>query len=263
MKLTDAHVLITGASRGIGQALAGQFAEAGSRVTLVARSADRIDELAGELGGAAVPADLTDPAALSGLIARVEEEHGPLDVLVNNAGRLPIGAIMDLDQADVDATVRLNLPAPIELCRQALPGMIERGRGHVANISSTAGVGCWPGIAAYCGTKAGLTHFTAGLRADLRGLPIGTTVVEVHVVPTRMGEQLLEYGPAAASDRRMRRLGILPHVTLEKLARHTVKAVANNRRHLRLPRRAAFIAGLSEAPRRSTEWMIAGVPARE
>lgn len=232
-------------------------------MTLVARSADRIEALAGELGGAAVAADLTDLDQLSGLIARVESEQGPLDVLVSNAGFMRVAALMDTDVEDADRTVRLNLLALIELCRQALPGMIERGRGHVVNISSTAGVGCWPGIATYCATKAGLTQFTAGLRADLKGLPVGTTLVEVHIVPTELGDELAEYGPTAAADRRMRRVGVLTHVDLERLVQATVKAVAKDRRHLRRPRRASLIATISEAPRRSTEWIIAGVPPRE
>ncbi len=145
MKLTGAHVLITGASRGIGEGLAREFAAAGSRVTLVARSA-RIESLAGELGGVALRADLTDPDQLSGLVAGAEAQQGPVDVLVNNAGLVRVGALMDMEWADVADTVRPDLLAPIELCRQALPGMIERGRGHVVNISSTAGPIIWQPI---------------------------------------------------------------------------------------------------------------------
>ena len=85
-------------------------------------------------------------------------------------------------------------------------------------------------------------------------------LVEVHIVPTELGDELAEYGPTAAADRRM---GVLTHVDLVQLAQATVKAVAKDRRHLRRPRRASLIATISAAPRRSTEWIIAGVPPRE
>src|SRR5688572_25900259 len=137
MRLSGSHVLITGASRGIGACLARQAAERGAVVTLVARSADALGKLAADTGGHALPSDLTDRTALRGLITRAEQQAGaPVDVLVNNAGFDAARSMLELSEDDVADIVALNLHAPIELSRQAMPGMVARGRGHVVNVSS-------------------------------------------------------------------------------------------------------------------------------
>src|SRR5437764_4636305 len=125
MELAGRRVLITGASRGIGRALAEQFAGAGARVALVARSEAPLKELADRLGGTAHPCDLGDPDQLTGFIDRVEAEGGPIDVLVNNAGVDKAGFIQELSAADVETLFRLNVIAPVELCRQVIPRMLE------------------------------------------------------------------------------------------------------------------------------------------
>ena len=262
MDLTDAHVLVTGASRGIGAGLAREFRAKGARVTLVARSAGPLEELAAELGGTAVTADLIDAAAREGLIARVEAEAGPVDVLVNNAGIDATGALTAAAPEDLTRLVTLNLLTPMELSRQALPGMIERGRGHVLMMSSLAGTAALPGMAAYASSKSALTHFTAGLRAELRGLPVGTTVVEVGLVPTEMKDDVLDYAPTAAAFRRFYRLGLLTDTSLERVCRASVSAVESGKRHVRYPRRARGFAALAETPRRMTEVILSGVPPR-
>ncbi len=262
MDLAGAHVLVTGASRGIGAGLARAFAEAGARVTGVARDAEAVAALAAETGGTSLAADLLDRDALRGLVARAEEAAGPVDVLVNNAGVDLTGAFTDLGADDLERLVSLDLLAPMELTRQALPGMIERGRGHVVNVASLAGVAVFPGLVAYSACKAGLTHFTAGLRADLRGLPIGTTVVEVGLVPTDMGESVVGYGPTASSFKRFERLGLLADTPVDRLSAATVDAVRKDRRHVRLPKRATGFAMLTEAPRRLTEMTLSGVRHR-
>ncbi|MGQ0615863.1 MAG: SDR family oxidoreductase [Acidimicrobiia bacterium] len=256
-------MLITGASRGIGEALARRFAAAGAVVALVARSADAIEALAAELGGTAHPADLADGAQVATLVNRVEDVAGPVDVLVNNAGFLSAMALGDASPDDVERMVRVNLTTPIELCRQALPRMLRRGRGHVVNISSMAGCSVFPGLATYSATKSGLTHFTAGLRADLRGLPVRTTVVEIGPVPTSLLRGSEAYRPTAASFRRFRRLGLLVEVPPEKVADRVVDAVVKDHRHVRLPRRAATAPALAELPRRMTEVLLTGVRGQE
>ncbi|WP_217922787.1 SDR family oxidoreductase [Miltoncostaea oceani] len=262
MEIDGAHVLVTGASRGIGAGLARAFATAGGRVTVVARTATAVEELAAETGGTALVADLADAAGRAGLIARVEEAAGPVDVLVNNAGIDVTGTLDDMDPADLERLVAINVLAPMELTRQVLPGMIDRGRGHVVNMSSLAGTAVLPGMVAYAASKSALTHFTAGLRADLRGLPVGTTVVEVGLVPTDMRASVVAHPPTAAAFRRFYRLGLLTDTPLDRLCAHTVRAVADDRRHVRLPRRAWAFAALAEAPRRITELTITGVRAR-
>src|SRR5690348_14065671 len=139
MELAGRRVLITGASRGIGQALAEQFASAGARVALVARSEGPLKDLADRLGGTAHPADLGDPDQLANLIERVEADGGPIDVLVNNAGIDRAAFFTHVSAADVEALYRLNLIAPVELTRQAVPRMLDRGRGHVVMMSSMSG----------------------------------------------------------------------------------------------------------------------------
>ena len=263
MELTGSHVLVTGASRGLGAGLARAFAAAGARVSLVARSADAIAALAEELDGVAVAADLLDPAQVAGLIERVEEAAGaPVDVLVNNAGIDLTQGLGDFDHGELSRITELNLVVPMELSRQAIPGMVERGRGHIVNVSSMAGTAVLPGMGPYAATKAALTQFTAALRAELRGLPGGTTVSEVGLVPTDMRDSVRGYEPTAASFRRLYRLQLLPDTPADRLCAATVSAVRGGRRHVRLPRRAALFSMLAEAPRRMTEWTLAGVKPR-
>jgi len=262
MDLSGSRVLVTGASRGIGSALAERFAAAGARVALVARSADSLTDLAGRLGGAAYPADLTDPEQVRDLVATIEADGGPVDVLVNNAGAELTGHLLDHDPIALDRLYRLNLLTPVELSRQVLPGMLERRRGHIVSVSSLAGAVAFPGMAAYSSSKAGLSHFTAGLRADLRGTPIGTTVVEMGPVRTSMMDRAIDYPPTRRSFERMFRLGLLVELTPGTVAAATVAAVQTGRRHVRLPRRAALSAALPEVPRRAAELLLTGISPR-
>jgi uncharacterized protein len=263
MELRGRRVLITGASRGIGDALARRFAGAGARVALVARSADVIEKRAADLGGTAHPADLADPAQVATLISRVEDEAGPVDVLVNNAGVAPTsGAVQDWTREEVEQIFRVNLIAPVELCRQVIPGMLHRGHGHIVNVSSLAGVAVFPGLAAYASTKAALTQFTAGLRADMKKLPIGTTIVELGPIPTEMLDSTDEYKPVADSFKRFYRLQLLVDVSKETVAADVVNAVEQGRRHVRHPKRAVLFPLLAEAPRRIGELILTGVKPR-
>src|SRR5262249_43989198 len=178
VELRDALVLVTGASRGIGLATAEAFAARGARLVLVARDTPALQEAAARLGATALPADLADPAALDGLVAKA----GDVDVLVNNAGIDVSKPLWEHTAEDIQRLMQINLVTPIELTRQALPGMVQRRRGHIANVSSLAGVVSLPGFASYGASKAGLTHFTASLAADLRGTGVGVTVVEAGPV---------------------------------------------------------------------------------
>jgi short-subunit dehydrogenase len=259
VELNGKRVLVTGASRGIGEMLSRRFAKAGCTVALVARSADAIEKLAADLGGTAHPADLGDRKQVATLINRIEDEAGPIDVLVNNAGIDITGAFWDHSADDVQRIVQINLLAPMELCRQVIPRMLHRGRGHIVNISSMASVGLYPGLAAYSTTKAGLSHFTAGLRADLHGLPVKTTVVEMAGVPTEMLDHVADYQPTSASFERGYRLHLVTDTPVDTIADATVEAVQKERRHVRYPKRAALLPMLSEAPRRITELMLTGV----
>lgn len=264
MDLDGAHVLVTGGSRGIGAQLAADFHAAGTRVTIVGRTDADLREVAAPLDATVIVADLSDPERRRDLISDVERASGPVDVLVNNAGWEAVGALAAISPEDLEAIYGLNAIAPAALCRQVLPGMIDRRRGHIVNISSLAGCGVLPGIGLYSATKASVSHLTASLRAELRGLPIGTTLVEVGLVtPTSMADRALEYPPTEQAFRRFYRLGLLTDTRLAALSGAVVAAVAGNRRHVRRPRRAWMFSALPEAPRRMTEWILAGVTPRE
>jgi len=264
MDLNGAHVLITGASRGIGAALADAFAARGARLTLAARTLGQLQEVAERTGGTAVQADLADPEVVAGFIGRVEEAGGPVDVLVNNAGIDLTGAFVDLSSEDLERMIRLNTITVADLTRQALPGMAARGRGHVVQMSSLAGCGVFPGMAVYAGTKAFLTHMSNGIRMEMRGLGVGVTIVEPGLVTsTDVRESVLSYGPTAACFKRFYRLGALTDTDVLTVAARTVRAVERGGRNVRMPRRAFLFPWFNNAPRRIVELMVAGVPPRD
>lgn len=262
MRITGAHVLLTGATGTIGAGLARRLADGGARVTLLARSTGPLQGLAHATGGAALPADLCDPASLHGLVDRVEAAHGPVDILVNNAGGDTTGFLTDLTAGDLRHTIDLNLTAPLELCRQVMPGMLARGNGHLVNISSMAGVATVPGLALYGGTKAGLTHATSGLRADLRGSQVGTLAVEIGPVASEMMDRISRHGPTEASFRRLVRARLLTILDPDLVAHRIVTALEQGHPHLRLPRRAAPLAAVTGAPRALARIVLSGIPAR-
>src|SRR5579862_1293118 len=208
MEVSGARVLVTGASRGIGECTARKFAEAGARVALVARSEEPLAKLAAELGGDAYPTDLADPTAVAGLFDRIETD-GPVDVVVNNAAIDLAARFVDTDPAAIETLFRVNLLAPAELCRQALERMVERRRGHIVNVSSLAGVAAVPGLAAYSASKAGLSQLTAALRAEIKGTGVGTTLVELGPVVTPMLDSAHSYGLTSRSFKRGGALGLL------------------------------------------------------
>lgn len=258
MNLRGAHVLVTGASRGIGADLARRFATRGATVSLVARSREPLEALAAELAGRAFPADLADADEVDSLIARVEGVAGPVDVLVNNAGVGTTDHLIATDPADIRQVVRVNLEATIVLTRQVLPGMLERGRGHVVVLSSLAGTAGFPGFSVYGATKAGLTNFAASLRLELAGTPVHTTLVAPGPVATDMWDQVEGSDDMAPLLRRFRRLHLLPSIDPDALAAKVVAGVEADRRHVCPGRRLAAMHLLHGAPARMTELLLKG-----
>ena len=179
MKLDQAHVLVTGASRGLGRRIAAAVAGEGARVTITARSKDELEMLRQEIGPPtmAVPADVADADQRESLLRQAEAEHGPVDVLVNNAGVEYASAYAVQAPEEILQTIEVNLTAPLLLTREVLAGMIERRRGHVVNVASLAGLSATPFEAAYSASKFGLVGFTQALRAELRGTGVGCSVV--------------------------------------------------------------------------------------
>jgi len=258
VNLQGKRVVVTGASRGIGADLARRFVFAGARVALVARSAEAIAQLATDLDGHAYPCDLADRGARDALIPRIEAD-GPIDVLVNNAGLLDTVAFASMDPASIDALIDVNLHAPMELTRAALPAMLARGSGRIVDISSMAGSSCTPGIAVYSATKAGLSHFNACLRAELTGTGVTAMIVELGQLDNEMGNSLDEHGPTHRSLERLRKLHLVAHLSAERAARAIVRAVERDATYLRMPKRAAAFPVISTLPRQVGRVLLAGV----
>lgn len=259
MKLDGAHVLITGASRGIGAAMAPVFADAGCSLSLAARSVADLETVAAPIGGSIFETDLTKEEQTDGLIDRVEAEAGPIDVLVCNAGVELTDHIHKADPDDLRRLTRLNLEAPMVLTRKVLPGMLSRGRGHLAYTSSVAATGGFPGLAAYGASKAGLTNFVAAARLELRDSGIATTLISPGPIDTDMWDNVESSADLRPVVRRLQRLQLIPTKSPEKLARRVVAAVAADRRHVRTPRRLSTNYWLREAPGRLTEAVLTGV----
>jgi short-subunit dehydrogenase len=258
MKVDGARIVITGGSRGIGAAMAALCAARGARVALVARSQRPLEKLAADLGGDAYPADLSDRSTIDPLIRRIEAD-GPIDVLVNNAGLDLTGALTELPVDDVAQLIAVNMLAPILLSRAVLPGMLERGRGHILNVSSLAGSNLVPGLLPYSTSKAGLNHFTAGLRAELKATPITTTLAEIGPVESTMMDSLRSHEPTRRAVERFEQLYLAVDLDINDVAAALVSAIESERRHVRMPKRDILFPLLTEAPRRMSEWRLAGV----
>lgn len=258
MELSGRHVVVTGASRGIGRSMATAFAEAGARVSVVARNADQLAGLATEIDGTSFPADLLDTEVVDGLIDRIEATAGPIDVLVNNAGLVHTKFLVNQSIDEVRSVARLNLETPMVLTRHLLPRMMERDQGHLVYTSSLAGTAGFPGLSVYCGTKAGLFNFVAALRLELRGTSIGTTVVAPGPIDTQMADQL--DGPDTAPTlKRLRMLQLVPTKEPDWLAAQTVAAVQSGKANVRSPKRLASNFWLTSAPSQISALVLKGV----
>jgi short-subunit dehydrogenase len=173
VSVLSGSVLVTGASGGIGQAIARALAPRGASLVLTGRRLDLLEGLADELGARAIACDLSDRADLDRLISQV----GDVDVLIANAALPGSGVLTDLSQEHIDRLLEVNLRAPVRLARALAPGMIARRRGHLVFMSSLAGKATSPASSLYSATKFGLRGFALGLRADLRAYDVGVSTV--------------------------------------------------------------------------------------
>lgn len=173
MKIAGARALITGASGGIGLAIAEELANAGAAVVLTGRRSGELESIAARTGGRVIVADLAEPGGAASLAAAA----GPVDLLVANAGVPASGRLEAYEPGEIDRVLQVNLGAPILLARALVPGMIERGCGHVVLVSSLAGLAATAEASLYAATKFGLRGFGLGLRQDLAGTGVGVSVV--------------------------------------------------------------------------------------
>lgn len=184
-------ILITGASSGIGEGCARKFASQGARLILNSRSADKLTALAEELKEKydaecyVMPFDVCDRDSAAAALNALPQEWKSIDVLVNNAG-LAIGVDKEyegnLDEWDV--VIDTNVKALLSMTRLVVPGMVERGRGHIINIGSIAGDAAYPGGSVYCATKAAVKALSDGLRIDLVDTPLRVTNIKPGLVET-------------------------------------------------------------------------------
>jgi short-subunit dehydrogenase len=212
--LRGRRLLVTGASSGIGRAFAIQAARAGADQILVARREEELEQVAAECeaaGGRARirVADLASVDACRRLAAAVLAEDGPVDVLVNNAGRSIRRAVVDLKAEDVERLIAVNYVGPMTLTLGLLPGMLERGRGHVVQVSTIGVQTGAPNFAAYVAAKAAADHFVRTLRLELGGRGIDVTTIQVPLVRTAMlaPTRIYEAFPALGVERAARRIG--------------------------------------------------------
>ncbi len=173
MSIVRGSVLVTGATGGLGDAIARAFSAQGATLVLTGRRVEALESLARELGARAIACDLSDRHELD----RVIGEVGEVDVLVANAAVPASGRLSELTEEQIDRMLEVNLRAPVALARGFAPGMMSRRRGHIVFISSQSGKAAQPASSVYSATKFGLRGFALGLRADLRPHGVGVSVV--------------------------------------------------------------------------------------
>lgn len=176
MELAGRTALLTGATGGLGRAIAVALAERGASVALSARKAEALETLASELPGEGhrvLPSDLAEPGAAEKLVA----EAGRVEVLIANAGLPAAGLLSDFSPEQVARALRVNLEAPMLMARALIPAMVEDGSGHLVFVSSLSGKAASPRSSIYNATKFGLRGFALGLRADLAPKGVGVSLV--------------------------------------------------------------------------------------
>ena len=194
--LSDHVAIVTGASSGIGEATARLLAQKGATVVLAARRQERLNELKAEIegeGGAAtvVATDVTDRQAVQALADAALDAHGRIDVLVNNAGVMPLTFLHNMRTDDWYQTVDVNLYGVLHAVEAVLPTMMEQKRGHVVNVSSTAGRRVYPGGAVYSATKYAVRALSEGMRQELGpSHGIRVTCIEPGAVATELTDAI-------------------------------------------------------------------------
>ncbi|MGE5716900.1 MAG: SDR family NAD(P)-dependent oxidoreductase [Acidobacteriota bacterium] len=233
------HVAVTGASSGLGAAIARAFGAAGDRLTLVARRASLLEAIASEFPGCARAAafDLTasDPAAW---LPAAESAFGPVDILVNAAGCQVIARFADVPAAASDEMTAVNFRAPVRLVRAVLPGMRARGSGAIANVASIGAVAPPPYMSDYVATKAALAAFSESLGAELRGTGVRVLTIYPGPMDTAMGAAgLRTYGNVPSAR-------LMPMGAPADLAHAVVRAVDGRGTRLTYPRGYALMRWL-------------------
>jgi short-subunit dehydrogenase len=255
MRLAGSRVLVSGASSGIGAAIAREMAARGASVILVARRREALEELKREIaaaGGQArvEPADLSAVEDVEALAARVLADGGPPDVLVNNAGAGRWLAVDETPAGEAAQMMALPYLAAFELTRTLAPAMIAAGRGRVVCMTSLAGWTHIPGATGYAVARWAMRAFAGQLREDLRGTGVGVTLM----APSEVDSPYFDNNPGSR-ERIPRAVILLGGVTTpEAVARATADAVEHNRDEVIVPRFAAVAVKLTPKP--VLDWLV-------
>jgi NAD(P)-dependent dehydrogenase (short-subunit alcohol dehydrogenase family) len=231
-------VIVTGASSGVGEAAARAFAHGGARVVLAARSAGKLETLARDINGLAVPTDVSRLEDLAALIERTHGTYGRIDVLVNNAAANARGTFDTLDPAAIAAVIDTNLKAPLLLTRLALPHL-RQSRGVVVNVASIAGHVPLPHEGPYCASKWGLRGFTFAVREEMRDAGVSLCVVSPGPIATPFVLDDLDHVPDLVFSQ--------PILTAAQVAEAIVACAIDRRRERAMPRSTLLLARLSQA----------------
>jgi len=228
-------VIVTGASSGVGEATARRFAALGAKVVAAARSAAKLEQLAKEIDGLAVPTDVTSLVDLKRLVQAAVDAHGRIDVLVNNAGANRRGELGEIEPDAISTIVDTNLKAPMLLTRLALPHL-KATKGVVVNVASIAGHVPLPGESPYCGTKWGLRGFTFAVAEECRKDGVAITAVSPGPIETPFVLDDLESTPDLVFSQ--------PFLTAEETAEAVVACATDRRRERALPASTLWLAKL-------------------
>jgi len=229
--LNNLVVAITGGGRGIGLATAQALAAQGARVSIGDLDADLATEAARTFNGHAFALDVRDRASFAAFIESTRQALGPIDVLINNAGIMPMGSFLDESDATNDAQIDINLRGVITGMKLALPDMLARHQGHIVNVASLAGRFPIPGAAVYCGTKFAVVGLTETLREEFRDSGVNFTVV----MPSRVSTELVA-GTAGGRG--------LPTASPEEVAAIIVEALEKKLPTVTAPRYLEQLPGL-------------------
>ncbi len=241
-------VAITGGARGIGHATAAALVAHGARVAIGDIEADLAARTATELGANALglPLDVTDRGSFDAFLREVEVRLGPLDVLINNAGIMPVGPFVDESDATTQRMLDVNVNGVIHGSKLALQRFLPRNRGHLVNIASVAGKGGFPGGVTYCATKHAVVGLSEAIRAEVRRTGIDVSIVMPVVVNTELGSGL----------NKSRGLKV---VEPEDVAQAIVEALQTGRVDVFVPRSVRFLFALAPVVPRSVADFITGL----
>ena len=229
MKLGGRAAIVTGAGRGIGRAVAAAFAREGAAVVLAARSASELDATArqiAEAGGraSAMPADVSDEAAVGALVKRALAEHGRIDILVTAAGAAGFGSVADSKPTEWDQMLAVNLRGAMLCCRAVLPAMIAQRRGTIINIGSVVTSRILAGTAAYTASKYGLLGFSRVLAEELRPHGVRVGILSAAATDTPLWDAVpsapdrgLMLRPEQVAEAALVMAALEPNATLEEV----------------------------------------------